>query len=143
MIDSNPQIWENVPSPFCGISSDDLTIQAAGNAIKLLVNGDAVTVAGFEQPVTDTQPRVDGKEVSLDEAIGAAASLLKKSRLPLFSGFGTDVNDTRSALSLADRVGAVLDQARAEGGPQGTKGQGGAKAKGRRKSGGARRQPGR
>jgi len=116
MTDSNPQIWENVPSPFCGISSDDLTIQATGTVIKVLEHGDAVTVAGFEQAATDTQPRVDGQPVSLDEAVAAAAAYLKDARLPLFSGFGTDVNDTRAALSLADRSGAVLDQARAEGG---------------------------
>ena len=116
MTDSNPQIWENVPSPFCGISSDDLTIQATGTVIKVLEHGDAVTVAGFEQAATDTQPRVDGKPVSLDEAVATAAGYLRDARLPLFSGFGTDVNDTRAALSLADRSGAVLDQARAEGG---------------------------
>jgi len=116
MTDSSSQIWENVPSPFCGIASDDLTVQAAGNAIKVLEHGDAVTAAGFEQPATDTQPRVGGKTVSLDEAIAAAAAYLRSARLPLFSGFGTDVNDTRAALSLADRCGAVLDQARAEGG---------------------------
>jgi formylmethanofuran dehydrogenase subunit B len=116
MTDSNPQLWENVPSPFCGISSDDLSVQASGNTIKVLANGDAVTIAGFEQAVTDTQPRISGQPVSLDEAVAAAAGYLKNARLPLFSGFGTDVNDTRAALSLADRAGAVLDQARAEGG---------------------------
>ncbi|MCX7111281.1 MAG: formylmethanofuran dehydrogenase subunit B [Proteobacteria bacterium] len=116
MTDSSSQIWENVPSPFCGISSDDLKIQVTGNGIKVLEHGDAVTQAGFEQPITDTQPRVIGKTVSMEEAIAAAAGFLRNARLPLFGGFGTDVNDTRAALSLADRCGAVLDQARAEGG---------------------------
>lgn len=116
MTDSSTQIWENVPSPFCGIASDDLTIQACGSEIKVLANGDSVTTAGFEQASGDMRPRVNGQPVALDEAIAAAAGLLKDARLPLFSGFGTDVNDTRAALSLADRCGAVLDQARAEGG---------------------------
>lgn len=116
MTDTSPKQWENVPSPFCGIASDDLTIQATGNELKVIANGDAVTTAGFEQPVGDTRPRVNGQPVSLDEAAAAAAGLLKNAKLPLFSGFGTDVNDTRAALSLADRCGAVLDQARAEGG---------------------------
>ena len=53
MTDSSSQIWENVPSPFCGISSDDLKIQTTGNVIKVLEKGDAVTRAGFEQPPTD------------------------------------------------------------------------------------------
>jgi len=116
MTDSSSQIWENVPSPFCGISSDDLKIQATGNVIKVLENGDAVTRAGFEQVPTDTQPRIGGKNATLDQAVAAAAGYLRDARLPLFGGFGTDVNDTRAALSLADRCGAVLDQARAEGG---------------------------
>lgn len=116
MTDSTTQVWENVPSPFCGIASDDLKIQVQGLNLKVLENGDAVTIAGFEQPITDTQPRIQGKTVSLDEAVSAAAALLKNAHLPLFSGFGTDVNDTRAALSLADKSKAVIDQARAEGG---------------------------
>ncbi len=116
MTENSSHIWENVPSPFCGISSDDLKIQVSGNQIKVLEHGDDVTTAGFEQGVTDTQPRVGGKPATLEEAILAAAGYLRDAHLPLFSGFGTDVNDTRSALSLADRCRAVLDQARAEGG---------------------------
>ncbi|MDD5035629.1 MAG: formylmethanofuran dehydrogenase subunit B, partial [Methylococcaceae bacterium] len=115
MTDSSIQVWENVPSPFCGIASDDLKIQITGGQVKILDNGDPVTMAGFEQPVTETSPRVNGKAVSLEEAVTATANYLKDAHLPLFSGFGTDVNDTRAALSLADRSGAVLDQARSEG----------------------------
>lgn len=114
MTENNSHIWENVPSPFCGIASDDLKIQVIGNQITVLQNGDAVTKAGFEQALTDTQPRVGGKPVSLNDAVIAAAELLRNARLPLFGGFGTDVNDTRAALSLADRCGAVLDKSRAE-----------------------------
>ena len=114
MTDSSSQIWENVPSPFCGIASDDLKIQVTGNEIKVLANGDAITVAGFEQPITDTLPRVGGKTVTLEEAVAAAAGYLRDARLPLFSGFGTDVNDTRAALSLADHCGGVMDKSRAE-----------------------------
>jgi formylmethanofuran dehydrogenase subunit B len=114
MTDSNSQIWENVPSPFCGISSDDLKIRVTGNTIKVLEHGDAVTIAGFEQAITDTQARVGGQTVTLEDAVAAAAGYLRDARLPLFGGFGTDVNDTRAALSLADRCGAVLDKSRSE-----------------------------
>jgi formylmethanofuran dehydrogenase subunit B len=116
MAEQPSQVWENVPSPFCGIASDDLKVQASGHQIKVLENGDKITVAGFEQPITDTQPRINGKVASLDKATAAAASLLEQARLPVFGGFGTDVNDTRAALALADKTGAALDQARAEGG---------------------------
>jgi len=94
------KVWDNVPSPFCGIASDDLKIEVFGSSVRVLANGDAVTIPGFEQPVTDTAPRIAGKQVSLDEAVQRAAAILKDARLPVFSGFGTDVNDTRAALAL-------------------------------------------
>jgi formylmethanofuran dehydrogenase subunit B len=110
------KVWDNVPSPFCGIASDDLKIEVSGSGVRVLANGDAVTIPGFEQPVTDTAPRIAGKQVSLDEAVQRAAAILKDARLPVFSGFGTDVNDTRAALALIDKVGGVFDQARAGSG---------------------------
>jgi formylmethanofuran dehydrogenase subunit B len=113
---TQPQIFNNVPSPFCGIASDDLTIEVTGHRVKVLENGDAVTIAGFEQPYTDTTPRIAGAPVSLDQAIARVAEILKQARLPVFSGFGTDVNETRAALSLIDRCRGVFDQMRAEGG---------------------------
>jgi formylmethanofuran dehydrogenase subunit B len=116
MTESTTQVWENVPSPFCGVASDDLKIEVQGTQVKVLENGDTVTVAGFEQPLTDTRPRVGGQPVGLNEAVAAAAGHLRDARLPLFSGFGTDVNDTRAALSLIDRCRGVLDQMRAEAG---------------------------
>ncbi len=111
-----PQVFENVPSPFCGIASDDLKIEVSGHRLKVLANGDAVTVPGFEQPLGDMTPRAGGQAAALDEAVNRAARLLKNARLPVFSGFGTDVNDTRAALSLIERSGGVFDQARAEAG---------------------------
>jgi formylmethanofuran dehydrogenase subunit B len=113
---TSPKIFENVPSPFCGIASDDLKIEVSGHRLTVLENGDTVTVPGFERPMTDTAPRVDGEPVSLEQAVARAAAILGQSRLPVFSGFGTDVNDTRAALSLIERCGGVFDQMRAEGG---------------------------
>ena len=110
------RIWSSVPSPFCGIASDDLEIEVSGNHVKVVARGDAVTIPGFEQPITDTEPRVAGRPVTLAEACARAAELLRNSFCPVFSGFGTDVNDTRAALSLIGRCGGVFDQMRAEGG---------------------------
>ena len=110
------EIWSNVPSPFCGIASDDLTIEVSGLTVRVLENGDAVTVAGFEQPVDARNPRIGGREVSLSDACAHAAELLSRSHCPVFSGFGTDVSDTRAALSLIDRCGGIFDQKRSEAG---------------------------
>ncbi len=98
-----------VPSPFCGIGTDDLTIRVEGMSLKVIENGCAVNTPAFEQAITDTSPRVNGKEVSLDVAITAAAAILKNTRLPVIGGCATDVNGMRGLLALADRTGAVVD----------------------------------
>jgi formylmethanofuran dehydrogenase subunit B len=113
---TQPKVFANVPSPFCGIASDDLKIEVDGHRLKVLENGDSVTVPGFEQPVGDTEPRIAGQVVSLEQAVARTAEILKDARLPVFSGFGTDVGETRAALSLIDRCRGVFDQMRAEGG---------------------------
>jgi len=98
-----------VPSPFCGIGTDDLTIQVDGIKIKVSENGCAVNTPAFEQAISDTRPRVDGKEVSLDEAVKKAAKILKVANQPVIGGCATDVNGMRALMALADRNGAVVD----------------------------------
>jgi formylmethanofuran dehydrogenase subunit B len=98
-----------VPSPFCGIGTDDLTIQVDGVSLKVVKNGCAVNTPAFEQAITDTRPRAGGKDVSLDEAVAKAAALLKNTNQPVIGGCATDVNGMRALLALADRSGAVVD----------------------------------
>lgn len=98
-----------VPSPFCGIGTDDLTIQVDGLSIKVAENGCAVNTPAFEQAITDTAPRVAGKEVSLQYAVNTAAKILKKANQPVIGGCATDVNGMRALMALADRNGAVVD----------------------------------
>lgn len=111
-----PHSGQNVPSPFCGIASDDLVIQIDGRQVRVVGNGDAVTRAGFEWPPGDGGPMIKGVPATLEDAVAHAAGLLRNARLPVFSGFGTDVNDTRAAISLIDRTRGVFDQARSEAG---------------------------
>jgi len=98
-----------VPSPFCGIGTDDLVIQVEGVSLKVVKNGCAVNTPAFELAITDTSPRVDGKEVRLDVAVAKAAALLKNTNQPTIGGCATDVNGMRALLALADRSGAVVD----------------------------------
>lgn len=98
-----------VPSPFCGIGTDDLTVQVDGVSLKVIKNGCAVNTPAFEQAVTETSPRVDGKDVSFDEAVAKAAALLKNTNQPVIGGCATDVSGMRALLALADRSGAVVD----------------------------------
>jgi formylmethanofuran dehydrogenase subunit B len=113
---SSPRVFENVPSPFSGTAVDDLKVAVEGLALRVLEGGSPVTTPLLELPVTDTSARVRGQAAGLDEAVAAAAKILAGSRLPLFSGFGTDVDGTRAAISLIDRCRGVFDQMRAEGG---------------------------
>lgn len=105
-----------VPSPFCGIGSDDLSIQVDGITLKVTANGCAVNSPLFEQAITDVKPRVDGRETSLEAAIARAAELLRDKNLPVIGGCATDVNGMRGLLALADRLGAVVDNMNFVGG---------------------------
>lgn len=98
-----------VPSPFCGAGTDDLTIQVDGASLKVIKNGCAVNTPAFEQPLTDMQPRVNGKITDLATAVDKAAAILNAAKQPLLGGCATDVNGMRALLALADKTGAVVD----------------------------------
>lgn len=100
---------EEVASPFCGIASDDLTINVDGNTITIVQNGDAITRKGFETPITDTQPRINGDEVSLQQAVTHAAQLLNGSKQAIIGGLASDINGIRAAMALADKTRATVD----------------------------------
>lgn len=104
-----PGVWDHVPSPFCGIGSDDLKVSVQGGQVEVLENGDEVTKPAFEQPLGDKRPSIQGEAVSLEAAVTRAAEILKQAELPLISGLATDVAGMRAALMLADRLGAVVD----------------------------------
>ncbi|PKM36121.1 MAG: formylmethanofuran dehydrogenase subunit B [Gammaproteobacteria bacterium HGW-Gammaproteobacteria-10] len=99
-----------VPSPFCGIGTDDLTISVDGLTLKVLSNGCAVNTPAFEQVINDFKPRVAGKQVALENAVAKAVEILQDSSQPIIGGCATDVNGMRALLALADRCGAVVDQ---------------------------------
>ena len=105
----NDGIFYDVVSPFCGIASDDLVVQVEGNTVKVKENGDSVTTPGFETPITDLSPRINGQEVSLEQAVAHIAGLLKNSQQPLIGGMGTDLNGARAAMALADHSRATVD----------------------------------
>jgi len=102
-------VWQDVASPFCGIASDDLKIKVEGNIVTVVENADAVTKKGFETPITDTVPRIKGEEVSLDQAVNYVADLIRESKQPVISGMATDLNGARSAMALADKCRATVD----------------------------------
>ena len=52
---------------------------------------------------------VDGQTTDVESAVGAAADLLLRARMPVLAGLSADVDALRAALRLAGMVGASLD----------------------------------
>jgi formylmethanofuran dehydrogenase subunit B len=55
------------------------------------------------------EARIAGRDASLDEAVAAAASLLRASRCAAIAGLGTDVAGAEAAIALARQVGGAFD----------------------------------
>ena len=89
----------------CGCLCDDIELTADG-PVRTCSLGDAWFAIGDRPPVA----RVDGREVSLEEAADAAAAILREARAPLVYGLGgTSCEAQRRAVALAEAAGAVID----------------------------------
>ncbi len=71
-------------------------------------------LARFGDGPAHAVPTVDGRAVSSEAALAAAADILAASRQPLFAGLATDVAGMRALYRLADACGAILDHARGD-----------------------------
>lgn len=100
---------EGVACPFCPLLCDDLIIEQSGNDLKLIEHACPQARAGFERPLKALKPCVNGTTVALEQAIQAAANLLRAARRPLYAGLGTDVNGMRATLALAERSRGIVD----------------------------------
>jgi formylmethanofuran dehydrogenase subunit B len=109
------EVFHNVTCPFCGMLCDDLEVENTDGALKILKNGCGRAVAGFERKLPPSSPQVQGKEVTLAEAVADAAALIRKADSPLFGGLATGVEGMRAAMALAERAGGVVDHALSEG----------------------------
>lgn len=109
------ELYHNVTCPFCGLLCDDLEVARTGSALKVTKNGCPRSTGWFQRTLPAAKPMVRGQEVSLEEAIKAAAALIKESKLPLYGGLATDVDGARAAISLADKSCGVIDHALSEG----------------------------
>ncbi len=109
------QVFENVTCPFCGMLCDDLEVENRDGTLKVLKNGCERSVIGFERKLPPSNPQIQGKDVSLAEAVTEAAALIRKADNPLFGGLAAGVEGMRAALALAERAGGVVDHALSEG----------------------------
>lgn len=106
------QTHSDVPCTVCGCVCDDLTLTFDGSR---LVSADrACKLArpwfdGLNQPLPPVA-RVAGREVSLDDAIAAAAEILDRSQAPLIYGLSrSSTPGQRAAVRLGETIGAIVD----------------------------------
>jgi len=101
----------DIACPFCGLACDDLRVGVTEDGVEVKANGCVISRPAFARAGTraPAAPRVGGTLVLLADAIAHAARILNDARLPLVAGLATDVAGARSALALADRIGAVTD----------------------------------
>lgn len=105
---------DGIPCPFCPLLCDDLTVESSGNQLRAVANACPRAQSGFERPLRDLQPRVSGRQASLEQAIAAAAGILRQARQPLYGGLGTDVDGMRAAFRLAEKTRGYLDHMHGE-----------------------------
>jgi formylmethanofuran dehydrogenase subunit B len=98
----------------CGCGCDDIEVAVAAGALERATGTCALGDAWFAERTADAPAvaRVDGREVDFADAVEASAAILGEARLPLVCGLGqTDCESQRTAVALAEAIGAVIDPA--------------------------------
>jgi len=98
----------------CGCVCDDIEVTVAEGRLAAVTRTCALGDAWFAERSGDRPPvaRVDGRTVSVDEAVGTAAAIMRQARAPLVYGLGqTSCEAQRRAVAVADAIGAVVDPA--------------------------------
>jgi formylmethanofuran dehydrogenase subunit B len=98
----------------CGCLCDDIEVTVADGRLAAVSRTCALGDAWFAERSGDRPPvaRVDGRTASFDEAVDAAAAILKPARAPLVCGLSqTSCETQRRAVAVAETIGAVVDPA--------------------------------
>ncbi|TWU27856.1 formylmethanofuran dehydrogenase subunit B [Bythopirellula polymerisocia] len=106
--------FDNVTCIACGCLCDDLVLHVADDKII-----EAERACSLSEPLfrgipkkESGVPEIEGEEVSLEAAIERASEILGSSSAPLIWGLAdSTIQAQRSAINLADRLGATLDPA--------------------------------
>ena len=106
-------IVKNATCTFCGCVCDDMELHAEGGRIVKTKRACSLGAAWFKNHTAEhlyPDALVDGKPVSVDEAIEAAADYLYQADMPLVYGLSNITCEAqREAVSLAERIGGVVD----------------------------------
>ncbi|RLI32904.1 formylmethanofuran dehydrogenase subunit B [Candidatus Bathyarchaeota archaeon] len=108
--------FKDVVCCFCGCVCDDLEVVVKDSTIKSVKNACAIGMAKLlnynNERVYKPMIRKNGKlvEVSLEEAIEAAANILVNAKYPILYGWSSTSNEAmRLGVRLAELVGGVVD----------------------------------
>lgn len=106
-------VHQDVSCPGCGCLCDDLQVSVRGDQLARIEPPCPLAEVYFRAPqVTPDACLIDGRPATIDEAITAAAVMLRAAEAPLFFGLGETTSETvRKIVDLADRTGGILDAA--------------------------------
>ena len=105
-------VYRDVVCPFCGCLCDDLEITVEGNRVVKTRNSCAISMSKYMNHEENriAAPTVEGKPVTLGEAVEAAAEILASARRPLIYGLSsTECGAIAKAVELAELVGGIVD----------------------------------
>jgi formylmethanofuran dehydrogenase subunit B len=102
----------------CGCLCDDIRVEVEEGRIVEAAHACPIGRGWFLAPRPgEGHPAatIEGRPVELDEAIDRAAEILRAAKAPVVWGLsGTTIEAARSALAIADNIGAVVDPSRTD-----------------------------
>lgn len=107
-VNKNEAQRRHVGCPFCGLVCDDLSVDDASGRLRVTARGCGLSRERFAGLEITASPTIDGRGADIPAAIARAVDILARSRAPVFV-VAADVAGTRAVLSLADRLGGVVD----------------------------------
>ncbi|MBC6497375.1 MAG: hypothetical protein GDA54_03520 [Alphaproteobacteria bacterium GM7ARS4] len=106
------RVRNNVTCPFCGLLCDDIKVRVSDDGLDIPDVSCVRAKQGFTiDESLGVSPRVGGKSVSYEEAMGACVDIVKASKRPLWGGMAGGMSSVKRMVSLAERSGGVIDHA--------------------------------
>jgi formylmethanofuran dehydrogenase subunit B len=106
-------VVKNATCTFCGCVCDDIELYADGERITKTKNACVLGESWFRNHTAERlypDALLDGKPVTVDEAVEAAADFLHRAHMPLVYGLSNVTCEAqREAVALAELVGGVVD----------------------------------
>lgn len=106
-------IVKHATCTFCGCVCDDIELHAEGERIVHTKAACSLGASWFKHHTAERlypDALIDGREATVDEAIGVAADYLVQANMPLVYGLSNVTCEAqREAVELAETIGGVVD----------------------------------